>query len=79
MAHITSSDRSEGLDEENDSIGEMESIEDDSNDKNSSSQSTNGNVESMDLYDYIVKFESSRMKNKKEIRRLKDENLELSM
>jgi hypothetical protein len=78
MAHITSSDQGKGLDEENDSIGEMESIGDDSSDENSSSHSTNGNVESMDLNDYIVKFESSRIKNKKEIQRLKEENLELS-
>ena len=32
----------------------------------------------MDLQDYITKFESSMIKNKKEIRRLKEENLELS-
>ena len=35
-------------------------------------------MEKMDLHDYITKFESSRMKNKREIRRLKEENLELS-
>ncbi|KAK4844620.1 hypothetical protein QYF36_022391 [Acer negundo] len=50
----------------------------DSSDDSSSSQSINGNVDGMDLQDYIVKFESSRLKNKREIRRLKEENLELS-
>ena len=34
-------------------------------------------MESIDLHDYIIKFESSRIRNKKEIRRLKEENLEL--
>ncbi|KAK0592856.1 hypothetical protein LWI29_026653 [Acer saccharum] len=43
-----------------------------------SSNSTNGNVECMDLNDYKVKVESSMMRNKEEIRRLKEENLELS-
>jgi hypothetical protein len=76
MAHVTSCDQGKGHDEENDSIGKMEGIGDDSSVENS--LSTNGNMESMDLHDYIIKFESSRMKNKKEIRILKEENLELS-
>ena len=50
----------------------------DSSDDCSSSHSTNGNVDMMDLKDYMEKFESSRLKNKREIRRLKEENLELS-
>ena len=44
---------------------------------NSSSNSTNDNVEKMDFQDSIVKSESSRLKNKKEIQRLKEENLDL--
>ncbi|KAK1552795.1 hypothetical protein Q3G72_023586 [Acer saccharum] len=50
----------------------------DSSEDDSSSNTTNGNVEKMDLQDYITKFESSRMKNKREIRRLKEENFEQS-
>ena len=44
---------------------------------NSSSNSTNENVERMDLQDYIVKSESSRLKKTKEIQKLKEENLDL--
>ena len=49
--------------------------ENDSSDDGSSSQSTNENVDKMDLRDYMVKFKSSRLKNKREIMRLKEENL----
>ncbi|KAI9164818.1 hypothetical protein LWI28_002665 [Acer negundo] len=57
---------------------EVSQEESDSSNDGSSSQSTNENVDRMDLQDYIVKFESSRLKNKREIKRLKEENLELS-
>ena len=52
--------------------------ENDSSDDCSSLDSTNVNVEKMNVHDYIVKFESSRMKNKRELKRLKEEKLELS-
>ncbi|KAK0576898.1 hypothetical protein LWI29_025040 [Acer saccharum] len=71
---FTSSHKSKSTNEEEEESQE----ENDSSDDGSSSQSTNGNVDKMDLQDYMVKFESSRLKNKREIKRLKEENLELS-
>ncbi|KAK4843457.1 hypothetical protein QYF36_008261 [Acer negundo] len=65
------SKRSSG--EEEESQRENESSEDDS-----SSNSTKGNVENMDVHDYIVKCESSMMKNKRKLRILEEENLEIS-
>ena len=67
MALITSSNQSECLDEKDDSIGEMESIRDDTSVENSSSHSTNGNLENMDHEDYLKRFESYKTKNEKEI------------
>ena len=71
---FASSHKSKGSNEEEDESQEKNDLSDDG----FSSQSTNGNVDKMDLQDYIVKFESSRLKNKREIKRLKEENLELS-
>ena len=42
MTDITSNDQGKGLDMEVDSIGEMESVRDDSSNENSSSHSNNG-------------------------------------
>ena len=78
MALITSSNQSEDLDEKDDFIGEMEGIRDDFSVKNSSSHSTNGNVENMDHEDHLKRFESYRIKNEKEIQTLKEEILKLS-
>jgi hypothetical protein len=78
LAHSSSRDKFDDLDEGEDSFGEMEFIEDDTSVEYLSSHSTNGNVESLDLNDYKVKVESSMMRNKNEIRRLEEVNLELS-
>ena len=78
MALITSSDQSEGLDEGNDSIGEKESVDYDTSEDKSSSNSTNGNIEKMDVHDFIVKCESSLKKKDRKLRILEEENLELS-
>ena len=78
LAYSSSRDKFDDLNEGDDSIDEMEIIGDDTSVENLSSNSTNGNVESMDPIDYKIKVESSRMRNKKEIRRLKEVNLELS-
>ena len=78
MSNTSSRDKFDDLDEEDDSIGELENVEDDSIIENLSSNSTKGNVEKMDVHDYIVKCESSMMKNKRKLRILKEEKLELS-
>ena len=75
---ITSNDQGKGLDNEVDSVGEMKSVGDDSSDEISSSNSNIGFDEDMDRENYLQRFESSRTKNKKEIQRLKEENLKLS-
>ena len=51
MALIDSRNQGEGLDEEIESIGEKESLEDDTSEDDSLSNSTNRNVESMDVHD----------------------------
>ena len=71
---FASSHKSKGSSEEEN----VSQVEIDSSDDCSSSQSTNGNMDRMALKDYIEKFESSRLKNKREIRRLNEENLDLS-
>ena len=48
--------------EEEESQRDFDSSEDDS-----SSNSTKGHVEKIDLEDFMVKFEDSRLKNKREI------------
>ena len=78
LAHSSSREKFDDLDEGDDSIGEMENRGDDTSVEYLSSNSTNGYVEGMDPNDYKVKVESSMMRNKEEIRRLKEENLELS-
>ena len=70
---FASSHKSKGASEEEDESQQ----ENDSSDDGSSSSSKNGYVDRMDLQDYITKFESSRIKNKREIRSLKEENLKL--
>ncbi|KAK1576340.1 hypothetical protein Q3G72_013070 [Acer saccharum] len=54
------------------------SVSDDSDESNETSDDEDLIAKKMDIHDYIVKFESSRLKNKRKIRRLKEENLELS-
>ena len=52
--------------------------ENDSSEDDSSSNFTNGFVKKMDLDDYIIEFDSLKTKIERKIRRLKEENLELS-
>jgi hypothetical protein len=78
MSITSSRDKFDDLDEEDDSIGELENIEDDSSVENLLPNSTKGNVEKMDVHDFIVKCESSMMKDKRKIKILEEENLELS-
>ena len=78
MALIDSRDQGEGLREEVTSIGEEESLEDETSGEDSLPNSTNGNVENMDVHDYIVKFESSMKMKDRSLRILEEENLELS-
>ncbi|KAK1588131.1 hypothetical protein Q3G72_020129 [Acer saccharum] len=78
MALIDSRDQGEGLDEDIGSIGEEESLEDDTSGDDSLSNSTNANVENMDVHDFIVNVESSMKKKDRLLRILEEENLELS-
>ena len=78
MSITSSRNKFDDLDEEDDSIGELENIEDDSSVENLSPNSTKGSVEKMDVHDFIVKCESSMMKDKRKIKILVEENLELS-
>ena len=57
---------------------ERESVGDNSSEDYFSPNSTKGNVEKMDVHDFIVKWESSMMKNKRKLKILEEENLELS-
>ena len=63
MAHTLSRDKFGDLDEEDDSIDKMENIGDDSIVENLSSHSINGNVENMDLEDYLKRDRKSTRLN----------------
>src|SRR5579862_7286688 len=78
MALIDSRDQGEGVVEDIESIGEEESLEDDTSGGDSLPNSTNGNVENMDVRDFTVNFESSMEMKDRFIRILEEENLELS-
>ena len=78
MELIDSRDQGEGLREEVESIGEEESLKDETSGEDSLPNSTNGNVENMDVHDFIVNVESSMKKKDRFLRILEEENLELS-